>query len=331
MSHVDAVMKVLLSFHRITLPLAEGSNDVLDACLPAGGSLTSADREELVRFYRTSLTYTLNRQECAQVNKSFVGQLNPRLLAAGLPQFEEHRVKNLTGETGSDDVQDVLHRLEEPPSDWIQAISATSLVGHGVDIETLNFMVFRGQPHSIAEWIQAMSRVGRKALHPAIVVNVYNPNRERDASHYEHHKKYIEHAGSLIRIVPVTRFSRSALRKTARGLFYNAVMFFLPDRVPHHYFTAQIKKVWPDVKEEVFSLLLSYYRLPRDRQTPKERRLFEELALQLDGIETILKDPGSPHNTVHALEPMDSLREVDARVIVAPSYDVSKFSRRHFS
>ncbi|EQD32295.1 protein containing DNA/RNA helicase, partial [mine drainage metagenome] len=108
-------------------------------------------------------------------------------------------------------------------SGYYQAVTATSIVGHGVDLDSLNMMVFRGMPHSISEYIQAMSRVGRNDGVPALVVNVYNPNRERDSSHFEAHQKYLELRELLLRNIPTTRFSRQALEKTLPGLLLHHV------------------------------------------------------------------------------------------------------------
>lgn len=329
MSHVDAVMKVLLSFHRTTLPLAYGNPSAWAAAPATLASLTQSAREELMTRYRTSLTYALSKVECAQVNRSFVSQLNPILRAAGLPTFAEERVRNLTGETDSTDVQKALYELEDPPADrWYQAVTATSVISHGVDLEVLNFMVFRGQPNTTSEWIQAMSRVGRGPGIPSIVVNVYNPNRERDATHYRHHKKYVEHADSLVRVVPVTRFSTSALRRTAPGLFYNALAYFCAPPKAHVYFRNQVARMMATLRTEVTTLLLRYYRIPSTGGTPKQVRMREALEARIEEMLQILNDPSQPEKTLDALRPMTSLRDVDEAVTVMPSYDAARFSPR---
>ena len=329
MSHVDAVMKVLLSFHRVVLPLAAGDKEAWRALGEPLASLSEERKEDLVRRYRTSLSYALTRAECGQINKSFVQQLNPQLLKEGSPTFEAHRVRNLTGELDSTDVQRALNELENPPAEWIQAITATSMVSHGVDLDVLNFIVFRGQPHTISEWIQAMGRVGRADGYPSIVVNVYNPNRERDATYYRHHKKYIEHADALIRIVPITRFSLAALRKTAPGLFYNAVSFFASPPGFHYYYRDQLKRKLPDIKERVGELMRRYLDLPEENLNPKEKRLSQELVNQIESIQAYLENPTSPESTLKSIKPMTSLREVDELVTISPVYSYARFwSRR---
>ncbi len=325
MSHVDAVMKVLLSFHRIVGPLATLDPRAWEAL---GKSFIEADereREALISHYRTSLAYCLTRMEAGQVNKSFAAQLNPRLSREGLPEFDDNRVENLSSEMGAPHLQRVLHRLENPNQDWIQAVTATSIISHGVDLDVLNFMIFRGQPHTIGEWIQAMSRVGRKPGFPSIVVNAYNPNRERDASYYRHHKGYIGHADSLLRNVPVTRFSKTAVAKTFPGLFYNAVSYFAAPADCHYYFTDQLKKFMPRIRPTVDSLLGEYYDIPRGTKSPKEARLREAVDAEMENSLAILEHPNSPDKTVAPLRPMISLREVEERVTIAPEYEYERF------
>lgn len=322
LSHVDSVMKALLRWHRLTLPLANADESAWTRLGPPFSLWTPAERSDFMEFYRTSLTYGLTKPEVAQVNKSFVEQLNARLRMENLPLFDASRVENLTGETDSNDVAEVLHELEEPdPQEWIQAVTATSIISHGVDLEILNFMVFRGQPHTISEYIQSMSRVGRKAGFPSIVVNVYNPNRERDATYYQHHKKYLDHAYSLIRSIPVTRFSRSALRLTAPGLFLNSVMYFAGTDI-RWYYRSQLARAMPRIRHRVEDLLRRYYALPAaGTGSAKQERLRLSLHQAVESILQRLDSQGASDNTKEVLDPMTSLRDVDVQISVQPHPD----------
>jgi hypothetical protein len=232
LSHVDTVMKVLLEIHRQSVPLADLPICLPGTTLPLGlAGLPDAERLKLARLYRTVVTYGINRNEVGQVNRSYVGQLNPYMRRAGLAEFQAERVLDLTGDSSIQSIQDFLDKMESGQDDgYYQAVTSTSIIGHGVDLDNLNAIVFRGVPHTISEYIQAMSRVGRRDEVPALVVNVYNPNRERDSSHFESHAKYLELRDLLLRNIPTTRYSRQALEKTIPGLILHYVNYESPVR-----------------------------------------------------------------------------------------------------
>ena len=112
MSHVDAVMKVLLSFHKLTLRLADPKCPAWTELGEPFSSMPAPKRAELIRHYRTSVAYALLKTEAGQIHKSFIGQLNQILAREGAPVFEEERIPNLTGEADAIEVANVLHSLE---------------------------------------------------------------------------------------------------------------------------------------------------------------------------------------------------------------------------
>lgn len=233
MSHVDATMRVFLEYHRAMAPVFDPAR-CKPGLLPQHlNGVSAADLKALGRWYRTAIGYGINKNEVSQVARSFAGQLTAYCKREGLSEFEDGRVNLLTGDTPMESLQRWLEAAEAGAEPYCQAASVTNLFALGVDIKWLNFLVFRGMPHGMAEYIQAMSRVGRFEGVPAIVVNVYNPNRERDASHFEAHDKFLEFAPVLIRHVPTTRFSKQALDLTYPGLFMHQINFHTP-----------IKEIW---------------------------------------------------------------------------------------
>jgi hypothetical protein len=230
LSHVDTVMKVLLEIHRQVAPIADLGSCAAGTTVPAPlAGISDSERVKLARRYRTIVTYGINRNEVQQVNRSYVGQLNPYMRREGLPEFQPERVLDLTGDSAIFAIQEFLEAMESGrDTGFFQGVTATSIIGHGVDLDDLNTIVFRGVPHTISELIQAMSRVGRKDGVPALVVNVYNPNRERDSSHFEAHRKYLEFRDLLLRNIPTTRYSRQALEKTVPGLVLHYVNYEAP-------------------------------------------------------------------------------------------------------
>ena len=96
------------------------------------------------------------------------------------------------------------------------------MVSHGVDIDRLNLMLFNGMPRSMAEYIQASSRVGR--AHLGVVFMIFNAVRERDRSHFRYHDKFHEYLDRMVEPVAINRWSRFAVRRTLPGLFMGQVL-----------------------------------------------------------------------------------------------------------
>ena len=61
-----------------------------------------------------------------------------------------------------------------------------------------------GMPENVAEYIQALSRVGRR--YPALVIVLFDPLRERDQSYYKYFNKFHEMYELLIGSTPLNRF-----------------------------------------------------------------------------------------------------------------------------
>ena len=96
----------------------------------------------------------------------------------------------------------------------IDVLLASNMISVGVDIPRLGLMVVNGQPKTIAEYIQATSRVGRGEV-PGLIVGVYNNNKARDRSHFESFRTW--HA-TLYREVESTSVTPFASRARDRGL-----------------------------------------------------------------------------------------------------------------
>jgi hypothetical protein len=91
----------------------------------------------------------------------------------------------LTSRVSSRDIPDILKDLQRTcvASDAVDVLLASNMISVGVDIPRLGLMVVNGQPKTIAEYIQATSRVGREK--PGLVLVVENHGRVRDRSHFE--------------------------------------------------------------------------------------------------------------------------------------------------
>jgi len=223
---LNAVLEIIEYLHREVCLLesvgAGGAN-------PYGGRLAPGTPEYrgLVDAYRTSLTYFSAKRELNAVNMDIAGAVNSSLQHDGLPAIA---VRELTGASTTDDVASTLEHLEREsnPDAPPDAVLATSMISHGVDIDRLNAMIFHGMPRLNAEYIQASSRVGR--THVGIIFVCFHPVRERDQSHYGFFTKYHEFLGRLVEPVAINRWSRFSIRRTLPGLFMAVLLQLLSNK-----------------------------------------------------------------------------------------------------
>jgi hypothetical protein len=145
---------------------------------------------------------------------------------------------------------DVREGLAWLLTSWLNAITATSMVSHGVDIDRFNMMVFFGMPRQTAEYIQSSSRAGRN--HPGLIFNVCHPIRERDLSHYHFFEKYHEFLDRLVEPVPVNRWAKNSVQRTHPGLFMGLLLnhYMYQDGVDPLYFGDSAEEFIDEINED---------------------------------------------------------------------------------
>src|SRR5262249_55321586 len=132
-------------------------------------------------------------------------------------------VEELTSRKSAVQIPDILDRLETPFGTTdamrrpLDAVLATNMISVGVDVGRLGIMIVAGQPKATAEYIQATSRVGRRA--PGIVISVYNWTRPRDLSHYERFEHYHGTFYQQVEALSVTPFAPRALDRALSAVF----------------------------------------------------------------------------------------------------------------
>lgn len=134
----------------------------------------------------------------------------------GEPDRVPAMIEELTSRRSQQEIRDMLDRLEIPAGQAgaLDIVLATNMLSVGVDIRRLGLMVVNGQPKTIAEYIQATSRVGRGRV-PGLVVALLNNAKPRDRSHYETFGSW--HA-TLYRDVEATSVTPFASRARDRAL-----------------------------------------------------------------------------------------------------------------
>lgn len=319
----NTILELIEFYHRAVQHLQKLQPDQPN---PYGGDLTPASTEwyELLDLYTTSLTYFLANRELDSIRTDLEGDVNPNLLRDGLQSLNIHQ---LTGGTSTDDVTCVLERLEAPatPNSMPDAVLATNMVSHGVDVDRFNAMIFYGMPRQNAEYIQASSRVGRS--HVGIVFNCLHPTRERDRSHYTYFKKFHEFLGQLVEPVAINRWAKFSINRTLPGLFMAVLLQLIATRPgagnPGNYYKLDFVKqkiTTGEIGADDFVPLLEQAYIVSRGNTIVAQTLREEIRLR---VEQFLFDQivgaGSGENMVSNViipRPMISLRDVDEPVSI---------------
>lgn len=168
----------------------------------------------LRHYYAMTLTYVGSLTSGTRVNDALKEAGSTILQAQRTIETEYLNARSTAG-----DIAAVIDRIETPPqwtdSKHIDALVATNMISHGVDLERCNLMVMEKYPAETAEYIQASSRSGRKKV--GLVVVVLPARNLRAASIYNRFSEYHRHLDRMVTPVPVNRFAKQAIRRTISG------------------------------------------------------------------------------------------------------------------
>ncbi|MEW6141267.1 MAG: helicase-related protein [Thermodesulfobacteriota bacterium] len=290
---------------------------------PYGGTLSPGTPEwqELLDVYATSLTYFLASRELNSIRTDLEGDVLPRLQRDGLVPLE---LSELTGSTSTDDVSRILEKLERPASPGASpdAVLATSMVSHGVDVDRFNSMIFYGMPRQNAEYIQASSRVGRS--HTGIVFTCLHPVRERDQSHYAYFLKFHEFLGQLVEPVAINRWSKFSINRTLPGLFMGVLLQLIAngsgETNPNRYYYVDFvrRKISEgSLSVEHFIPLLERAYCVQIPKTQSEMDFRDEIRVRVRQYFDWIVNPAAGMTFVSDVlipKPMRSLRDVDEAI-----------------
>jgi hypothetical protein len=316
----NTILELIEFYHRIVLGLQQlpvGSPN------PYGGVLRPGTSEwrQLLDYYATSLTYFLSNRELNSIRTDLEGDVVPHLQHDGLPALE---IFELTGSTSTNDVSQILEKLEcaAPQGSLPDAILATSMVSHGVDIDRFNAMVFYGMPRQNAEYIQASSRVGRS--HIGIIFMCLHPVRERDQSHYAYFTKFHEFLGQLVEPVAINRWSKFSINRTLPGLFMGVLLQLIANRSgesnPNRYYKIDFvrgKISDGSIRPEHFIPLLEEAYGVQNATTTGEIAFRNEIHLRVRQYLDWILSPAAGLSFVSDIlfpRPMRSLRDVDEAI-----------------
>ncbi|MWG36680.1 helicase-related protein [Halomarina oriensis] len=197
------------------------------------------------------------------------------------------------------------------------AVTATSMISHGVDVDRFNMMVFFGMPRATAEYIQSSSRAGRS--HPGLVFNVLHPIRERDLSHYHFFEKYHQFLDRLVEPVSVNRWAKNSVKRTHPGLFMSLLLnhYMYSEDAGRLFFGNQAEDFLATVDDsEIEDILVNMYG---GDQLPEEFRVDTMELTELSVSEVQLSDRQWTSDRLPQ-SAMRSLRDVDAQLPIQPEW-----------
>ena len=242
-------------------------------------ALLLSNDSSLLDLYRVVLTYHNKKDDANALNRSVTTRISKDLEDAKYPPFGKHK---LTGDEPFDKIKDVMGQIEG--NNFTGTLIATSLVSHGIDLGQLNTMIFMGMPGNNAEYIQALSRVGRKLTSTGIVFVLFNPWRERDQSYYTNFSKFHELIEFVIEGTPINRWAEDAVKITLPGLFCSYIYNLaaskpgLEDVIKPFWFADHYEK--KDItKDEILNFLNKSYRVS---ESPDPGRFSELIDQQVD-------------------------------------------------
>ncbi|MCX9082323.1 MAG: helicase-related protein [Candidatus Methanoperedens sp.] len=227
----------------------------------------SSEAQELINQYLIPLTYHIKKQDAYDMGRLKDAVVGDRLKT----HFNGSDVKGevLTGDSSLDQLKEAIDKVRYFVKNYdpkivdnggliFEPIYATSVVSHGVDLTELNFMIFQGLPYSTSEYIQALSRVGRKNL--GIVLLWFYPNRVRDDSFFRNFDRYHNSLDHEVRPVPINRASRLGLQQTINSMFCAGIINYLSNKKGRpFYLKNHVSELTLKEKEELVEFITKTY------------------------------------------------------------------------
>ncbi len=303
------------------------------------GMETDDDAIHEFKKHLIPLTYHLKVQDAEDMDRFSDTVINDYLTSKG---YLKGTV--LTGGRGLDELKDILNKVGDivqnynideqiKPSATYSPLFATSVVSHGVDLEELNLMVFQGIPYSTAEYIQALSRVGRKFR--GIVLLWFYPNRVRDDSFFRNFRRYHDSLDHEVKPVPINRTARLGTMQTINSMFCAGILQYISEiegkPLYHKKDIEDVVRSNPILKQSLVNFIRNVYGKPVEINIEEEvEARLRQIALDTDCKENeffpnILVNSGN-----HFYKNQSGMRGIQKQLILKPSdrAQINKFQRR---
>lgn len=182
----------------------------------------------LIKSYKKLLTYHNKKADVHATNfflDDYVNSKSDLYYVESIPLTGDNELEYIKNA-----INTVNHFYEDPTKkEKLLAVSATSIVSHGVDIDEWNIMLFDGMPRSTAEYIQALSRVGRK--YPGLVFICFISIRTRDLSFYQNFNEYHNILEHKVENVPLSRWAKLGFKQTFTSIFTASILNYLSNEL----------------------------------------------------------------------------------------------------
>ncbi|MEJ2251208.1 MAG: helicase C-terminal domain-containing protein, partial [Candidatus Lokiarchaeota archaeon] len=150
--------------------------------------------------------------------------------------------KPLTGDNTLTDIKDTIKSIQTFPEDHLNerrlhSTFATSVVSHGVDIDNWNIMIFQGITRDTSEYIQALSRAGRR--YTGLIFLWFYPNRVRDLSYYKNFNLYHSILQQKVERTPISRWTKLGFKQTFTSIFCGTILNYVSNLVEKPLYTVE--------------------------------------------------------------------------------------------
>jgi hypothetical protein len=320
--HTPAVTRALSNVY-VELQRARelAALSLTDAASQYGTSMLSAEEfQNLIFYYELPLTYVLTRKGSDQIAEAIESRVKSDLRELA-PDHGELIVDMFNGGVDFTDMAAALQRIssakpESNPEERIRGLVTTNIIGHGVDVDRFNIIVFAGFTRLVAEYIQASGRVGR--TFPGISIFVATPQSERDRSIFDRFGKFHEYLDRLIDPSAVNRWPDPALERTVPGVLAGYLMGVAANSMKVPFSTVEEVQNYQGRGEalseaKIIEWTESAYGA---HLAPSPDRYKERLANRVTNTyrritNTTPNHGGRPRQLGHYLDAMQSLRDID--------------------
>lgn len=281
------------------------------------------------------LTYHLKKQDAEDMDRLADAVINDTL---DRNQMGKVNGIVLTGDRGLDELKetiDLIHKTiktydltrQISPNATYTPIYATSVVSHGIDLEELNVMIFQGIPYSTSEYIQALSRIGRK--HRGIVLLWLYPNRVRDDSFYRNFHRYHDSLDHEVKPVPLNRSSRLGTLQTMNSLFCAGILQHISEIVGKPLIhKSDVEGLTADQKARLVELIRSSYGVPVEINVEQEvdiriRQIVQSNSRDTEFFPNVLTSSGN-----YYFRNQTGMRGIQQQLILEPLSNDSNYIER---